>query len=44
MVVEKDKAAHVAEYDGQSYHFCSVECRKEFESNPGKYKEANISL
>jgi YHS domain-containing protein len=31
-----EEAASIT-YAGQTYHFCSVECRKIFESSPKKY-------
>ncbi len=41
MVVEKDRAIHVSEYDGQHYYFCTAECLREFEKAPHKYREAS---
>lgn len=38
----KPPAAGYAEYRGKIYYFCSPDCKKDFEKNPGKYirKEA----
>jgi YHS domain-containing protein len=35
--VDEDTAAHVVDYKGQKYYFCTASCRKKFEENPGKY-------
>jgi P-type Cu+ transporter len=37
MEVTPETAADSAEYDGQTYYFCSAGCRASFESNPEKY-------
>jgi len=37
MQVEKDKAAAKAEYKGQTYYFCAVGCKEQFETDPEKY-------
>lgn len=37
MEVTPESAADSAEYDGQTYYFCSAGCRAAFESNPEKY-------
>jgi putative ABC transport system ATP-binding protein len=44
MIVEKEKTTHVFEHDGQKDYFCSVECKREFEANRSKYKDAHISF
>ncbi|HWR26291.1 MAG TPA: YHS domain-containing protein [candidate division Zixibacteria bacterium] len=30
-------AEHSAEYNGQTYYFCSSKCKKEFDLDPEKY-------
>ena len=31
------KAAHKSEYQGQTYYFCSADCKKSFDKEPQKY-------
>lgn len=40
MEVTPETAADSAEYEGQTYYFCSAGCRAAFESNPEKYTAA----
>jgi Cu+-exporting ATPase len=37
MTVEEDEAAATAEYEGKTYYFCSVGCKKDFEEDPETY-------
>lgn len=37
MQVDPEKAAGKVEYQGQTYYFCSDDCRKAFEAEPAKY-------
>ena len=37
MEVEESKAAATAVYEGRTYYFCAVGCKKSFEQNPEKY-------
>ena len=37
MVVEESKAAATATYQGKTYYFCAVGCKKKFEADPQKY-------
>ena len=37
MDVDPKKAAGKTNYQGRTYFFCSVGCKKEFEENPAKY-------
>ena len=30
-------AAATSEYDGQTYYFCSLDCKKSFDKEPEKY-------
>jgi len=43
MKVEEAKAAARAEYQGQTYYFCSPGCHKAFVQQPGKYIKAAAS-
>ncbi len=37
MEVDEKRAAAQAQYQGQTYHFCSPGCKKAFEKEPAKY-------
>ena len=37
MTVEKADAEYSSEFDGTTYHFCSVECKDKFDSAPQSY-------
>lgn len=37
MEVESSSAPAQSQYEGQTYSFCSVECREKFEANPKDY-------
>lgn len=37
MTVEPGEAAAETEYNGETYYFCSIGCRKAFEIHPEKY-------
>ena len=37
MTVEESNPAATAEYEGQTYYFCSTDCKEEFEANPTDY-------
>ncbi len=37
MTVDPDTAEFRAEHKGTMYHFCSTDCKEEFEANPGDY-------
>lgn len=37
MSVEESDAPARAEYEGQTYYFCSTDCKEEFEANPADY-------
>ncbi len=37
MEVTPETAADTAEFDGQTYYFCSPGCRTAFESSPERY-------
>jgi Cu+-exporting ATPase len=40
MSVEPAKAAAQSTYEGRTYSFCTVSCKREFDTNPGKYLAA----
>lgn len=37
MEVDEKKAPAKSEYNGKTYYFCSMACKKGFDKNPGKY-------
>ena len=37
MQIEQSQAAAQTTHEGQTYYFCSVECREKFEQNPAEY-------
>jgi YHS domain-containing protein len=37
MDVDPKTAAGKSDYQGKTYYFCSLGCKKEFENNPGKF-------
>jgi len=37
MTVDPATTPHLAEHDGQAFHFCSAGCRTRFVADPGKY-------
>jgi len=37
MTIRKKDAAATSEYGGKTYYFCNVNCKKEFDEDPGKY-------
>jgi len=37
MSVEEDSAAATYEYEGVTYYFCAVGCKKDFEEDPEAY-------
>ena len=37
MQVAPDSAAGSSEYQGQTYYFCSMGCKKDFDKDPEKY-------
>jgi YHS domain-containing protein len=39
MEVEEKSAAATSEYQGTTYYFCAVGCKKAFDENPEKYLE-----
>ena len=39
MTVKKKDAAATSEYEGKTYYFCNVNCKKDFDEDPEKYLE-----
>jgi YHS domain-containing protein len=37
MTIEESKAAATATYQGKTYYFCAVGCKRKFEENPQQY-------
>lgn len=37
MKVDEKKPQHQTQYGGQTYSFCSQECKNKFEQNPEEY-------
>jgi YHS domain-containing protein len=37
LIVRIDATTPRAEYRGETYYFCSEDCKKEFEAKPAKY-------
>lgn len=37
MDIDPSTAAGTSEYNGQTYYFCSLGCKKSFDANPEKY-------
>ncbi len=40
MTLQPGQEAADCHYQGRGYHFCSAECRREFERNPRRYAAA----
>lgn len=40
MDVDEQKAAATSVYQGKTYYFCAVGCKREFDRNPEKYAKA----
>lgn len=39
MTIDSQQASATAEYQGQTYYFCSSGCKKAFEKDPQRYAE-----
>ncbi len=39
MVIEESDAVGTSEYNGTTYYFCSMDCKEEFDENPGDYAD-----
>ena len=40
MQVDTSQAAAQSQYQGQTYYFCSVECKRQFDEDPKQYVSA----
>ncbi len=40
MMIDPKTAAGKSEYQGQTYYFCSLGCKKDFDKEPQKYAKA----
>ncbi len=40
MWIDPDKAAGKSDYQGKTYYFCSLGCKKEFDQDPEKFINA----
>lgn len=41
MMVDPEEAAGSSEYQGQTYYFCGIGCKKAFDTEPGQYVQAD---
>ncbi len=39
MEVDPSTAQHTSEYQGQTYYFCSPNCKRTFDGNPQQYAQ-----
>lgn len=39
MIIEDGDAVGTSDYEGKRYYFCSNDCKKEFDENPGDYAD-----
>jgi len=37
MMIEEKDAVGTSEHGGKTYHFCSMDCKSEFDENPDDY-------
>jgi Cu+-exporting ATPase len=37
MTIDKKDAAGTSEYNGKTYHFCTISCKEKFEANPSRF-------
>jgi Cu+-exporting ATPase len=37
MEIDSSQAAAQSQYQGQTYYFCSVECKQKFDANPREF-------
>jgi Cu+-exporting ATPase len=40
MKVDENNSQHQMQYGGQTYSFCSQQCKNEFEQNPEQYERS----
>jgi YHS domain-containing protein len=44
MEIEKDQAAATVEYLGETFYFCSENCKEAFEEDPESYLEESFEV
>ncbi len=37
MTIDENKAAAKSDYNGKTYYFCAISCKKKFDANPEQY-------
>ncbi|MFL5534040.1 MAG: YHS domain-containing protein [Gemmatimonadales bacterium] len=37
MEIDSSQAAAQSQFEGQTYYFCSVECKQQFDANPQEF-------
>ena len=42
--MQVDRSALISSYQGQTYYFCSVECKEQFEKNPENYINKSMAV
>jgi YHS domain-containing protein len=42
MFIEEEEAEAESQYQGQTYFFCSEECKEEFDAEPDRYIEQPV--
>jgi Cu+-exporting ATPase len=43
MQVDPTKAAGHSEYEGKTYYFCALGCKRKFDANPGQYLKTSAN-
>ena len=43
MSVESETAAAQSQYQGRTFYFCSAQCKKQFDADPGRYTSTSGS-
>ena len=41
MKVEQDTAPGKSQFNGKTYYFCAIPCKKKFDADPKKYLDPN---
>ncbi|MBA4312128.1 MAG: YHS domain-containing protein [Chlorobiaceae bacterium] len=41
MKVEQDTAPGKSQFNGKTYYFCAISCKKKFDADPKKYLDPN---
>lgn len=40
MMVDPKRTTHTSEYQGETYHFCSADCKKAFDAEPQRFAKS----